>query len=190
MINVIYFLVTTFFTLVFFLLWGRILLRLNRISALTPVSQMIYQLTNPLVKPIEGIFNPEKTRSIHYDWACLTMIVILEFIKFIIISLLLYATLMPLGYLLLFVCADLVMQPCNLLFYLILLRVIMSWISPEWQRKNPVGDAVYKITEPLLAFGRYLIPEISGFDFSPLLILVILKAITIFMSSSLPARLI
>lgn len=187
--SVIYFLVSVSFAFVLFILWSRILVRLNRISVLTPVSQMIYHFTNPLVKPFSNLINPQKVKSIHYDWACLATIIVVEFIKFILISLLLYGALMPMGYLLLFVFADLIMQPCNLLFYLILARVIMSWVNPSWQDITPLGNIVKKITEPLLDFGRYLTPNISGFDFSPLVILVILKAITIFMSASLPARL-
>jgi YggT family protein len=149
---------------------------------------MVKTFTDPLVKPLEKLFPAKKAKPSRYDWPCFIVIVIVEIIKFTLLSFLLYKAMMPLGYLLLFVFADLIVQPCNLLFYIILIRVIMSWVNPTWH--HPVVDVMRKITDPLLAFGRSLIPDISGFDFSPFIILILLKVITLFMSASLPIRLI
>ncbi|HFD2358171.1 TPA: YggT family protein, partial [Legionella pneumophila] len=40
-----------------------------------------------------------------------------------------------------------------------------------------------------LRLGRIIVPDISGFDFSPFIIMVILKIITLFLSASLPWKL-
>ncbi len=84
----------------------------------------------------------------------------------------------------LYLVADLIIQPCNILFYAILIRAIMSFVNPTWQ--HPLAYFLYQLTEPLLILGRRIIPNISGFDFSPLIIMVILKVITLFIESNLP----
>ncbi len=183
-----YFLITLFFSLFLFALWARIILRYFKISPRHSVAQAINTLTDPVVKPIEGVISAGKAYSPRYDWVCFVVIVVTEFIKFIILGFLLYKTMMPLGYLVLFVVADLIAQPCNLFFYIILVRVIMSWINPKWQ--HPLAEVIKTVSDPLLALGRHLIPDISGFDFSPYIILIILKVITLFMSASLPLRLV
>ncbi|KTD24485.1 MULTISPECIES: YggT family protein [Legionella] len=183
-----HFLVSLFFGLVLLLLWARMFLRYFKISPLHPVSQMINTFADPLIKPVQGLIPSDKAHPSRYDWACLAVIFIVEVIKYILLSFFLYGTMMPLTYLFVFVLADLISQPCNLLFYLILIRVVMSWVKPDWH--HPVEEVIRKITDPLLALGRYLIPDISGFDFSPFIIMIILKAIVLFMSASLPLRLI
>ncbi|MBA2650824.1 MAG: YggT family protein [Tatlockia sp.] len=185
---VIHFLVTLFFSLVLFLLWGRIFLRYFKISSLHPISQSINSLVDPFIRPITNRLSAKTKRPSRYDLACFMLIIIVEIVKYIILSFLLYHTMMPLGYLILFVIVDLVVQPCNLLFYLILIRVIMSWVNPNW--RNPLEEVIRAITNPILAFGRSFIPVISGIDFSPFIILVILEVITLFMTASLPIRLV
>ena len=64
----------------------------------------------------------------------------------------------------------------------------MSWINPRWQ--HPLADLLRLVTEPLLRLGRRIIPDISGFDFSPYVMLIMLKVITLFISESLPMHLI
>ena len=69
-----YFLVTLFFSLVLFVLWARIALRYFRISALHPVSQVINNLSNPLIQPIERLVYPKKTTYKRYDWVSFSLI--------------------------------------------------------------------------------------------------------------------
>ncbi|MFA5959327.1 MAG: YggT family protein [Tatlockia sp.] len=183
-----YFLITLFFSLLLFVLWARIFLRFAKISTLNPMSRLIYTVTDVLVKPIDGLVSPKKPQLRRYDGACFIALVLVEFVKFIVLSFLFYGALMPVSYLLLFVFADLVVQPCNLLFYLILIRVVMHYMNPDW--KTPFAEVIYKVTEPVLSYGRCVIPNISGFDFSPFIILLVLKVVTIFMTASLPLKLI
>ncbi|KTC77046.1 YggT family protein [Legionella brunensis] len=186
LIAVTYFLVELFFNLILFVLWLRIALRYFRISALHPASQLIYRLTNPIVHPIERLIYSENTPLKQYDWVSFALIIVIEIIKYLIIGLIFHGLLLPVSYLLLFAFTDLIVQVCNLLFYLILIRVVMSWVNPTWQ--HPFLDIMKLITEPLLEIGRRIVPDISGFDFSPFIILVILKVITLFMEASLPFR--
>ncbi|KTD25031.1 YggT family protein [Legionella israelensis] len=181
------FLVSIFFTLVIFSLWLRIAIRFFRISAINPASQIIYKITNPIVLPLNHIFNIEYKASNRYDWTTFAALVVVEFIKIIIVSLLVFGALIPFTFILVYVLADLIIQPCDLLFYIILIQVVLSWVSPALQ--HPVLDVIRIITAPFLNFGRKIIPDISGFDFSPFIILIILKVITLFINHSLPWRL-
>lgn len=56
-------------------------------------------------------------------------------------------------------------------FYLIFVRIIMSWIPG--MRYSAFGDIIYKLTEPYLGFFRNFIPPLSlgggGIDFSPII---------------------
>ena len=54
------------------------------------------------------------------------------------------------------------------LFIVVLIRVAFSWVSPF--PTNPVSRLAFRITEPLLAPIRRLIPPVSGLDLSPLVL--------------------
>lgn len=186
LISVSYFLITLFFDLLLFALWIRIALRYFGVTLLHPVGHLIYSLTNPIVQPLERLVYRGKPVVKQYDWVTLGLIFIVELIKFFIIALVFHGVLLPISFLIIFALADAIIQVCNLLFYIILIRVVMSWINPAWQ--HPILDIMKLITDPLLDLGRRIIPDISGFDFSPFIILILLKVIALFMQASLPFR--
>jgi len=184
-----YFLFALFFSLLSFVLWVRLALRYFRISSLHPMNQSINKLTDPIIKPFSHLFpTTNKKRLNRYDWPCFVLLVLVELIKFSLINLLFLGAMLPWVFVPLYTVADLIIQPCNLLFYAVLARVIMSWVNPHWQ--HPIADLLHIITEPLFRLGRLIIPDISGFDFSPYVIMIILKVITLFISASLPMHLI
>ncbi len=180
-----YFLFSTFFSLLLFTLWLRFALRYFRVSSLHPVSQTINQITNPVIKPFQVLFKSANTRTNRYDWACLCALVVCELIKFSLLALLFMGAFPSLLFLLIYTLSDLIIQPCDLLFYAIIIRVVISWINPV--RQNPVAEVLYLVTEPLLLPARRWIPPVSGIDFSPFVVLILLKVITLFVSASLPA---
>jgi YggT family protein len=179
-----FFLFSLFFSAVIYSLWVRIALRYLRISSLTQFSQLISTITDPLVNPFNFVLKQKYKPGQKYDWMAFGVLILVELIKIITLSLLVFHAIMPVVFLLLYVLADLIIQPCNLLFYAILIRVIMSYANPRWQ--HPVADFLRLLTEPLLILGRKIIPDISGFDFSPIIMMIILKIITLFISASLP----
>lgn len=183
LVSVGYFLFSLIFNLAIFILLVRIILRFFRISSLHPFAHMIYDLTNPIIEPVEKLFKSAK-RVHPNDWFSLGVLFFVELVKFILLGLLLYKTFLPFTYLILFASADIVVQLCNLLFYIILIRLILSWVNPTWN--HPSLDIIKFVTNPLFALGRRIVPNISGFDFSPFIILIILKVITLFISASLP----
>lgn len=178
-----FFLVGSLFGIITLTLWIRIALRYYRISTLNQFSQMICSLTDPVLNPINRLF---KIQLRKYDWICFAVLVLVEFLKIICLSLLVFSKIIPFPYICIYVVADLIIQPLNLLFYAIIIRVVMSYTNPNW--RHPVADFLYTITEPLFVLGRRIVPNISGFDFSPFIMMMILKIITLFISNSLPWR--
>lgn len=185
LLTVTHFLLNIFFSLVIFILWIRLFLRYYRISTLHPISQLIYRVTNPVLAKLERMIYPKGQLLPRYDWVCFVFLLIVEWLKFSLLALIMLGGLLPLHYLFIYIAADLIVQPCNLLFYALVIRVIMSWVNPLW-RQHPAADILLFMTEPLISLGRRIIPDISGFDFSPFIIMVILKVITLFVQATLP----
>ena len=72
------------------------------------------------------------------------------------------------------------MEPANFLGQLIdvytvvvFIAVVVSWLS--LREDNPVVRVTRTLTEPVLAPIRKLIPSASGLDFSPMILLVLLR---------------
>ncbi len=64
----------------------------------------------------------------------------------------------------------------TLLWILVFARVLMSWVDP--MGRGPISAFLFQLTEPLLAPIRRLLPPAGGFDFSPLIVLLVLGAIS------------
>ena len=181
-----FFLISLSFGLIIYSLWSRIALRYFRVSPLTELGRLIAMITNPLVRPLHLLLRQEYKPGQKYDWIAFIVLVCAEMFKIICLSFLAFYALMPLPFILLYTLADLIIQACNLLFYAILIRVIMSYVNPHWQ--NPFADLLGLITAPLLKQGRRIIPVVAGFDFSPMVIILLLEIITLFIKASLPWR--
>ncbi|MCX7681563.1 MAG: YggT family protein [Anaerolineae bacterium] len=72
--------------------------------------------------------------------------------------------------------ATLLLRLTNLAFTLysaaIIIRAFLSWFNVSYH--HPVGRFLFEITEPLLAPLRRYVPIIGGFDFTPMVALVLL----------------
>lgn len=64
----------------------------------------------------------------------------------------------------------------TVLWVLILARVIISWTNPRGG--GSLVAFVYQVTEPILAPIRRVLPPTSGIDWSPLIAMLVLGAIT------------
>lgn len=63
------------------------------------------------------------------------------------------------------------------LFELILLaRVLMGWL-PGLDRSHPIARFLIDVTEPILAPIRKALPDMGGFDFSPLIVFLIIQVL-------------
>ncbi|MCK5214557.1 MAG: YggT family protein [Candidatus Omnitrophica bacterium] len=68
----------------------------------------------------------------------------------------------------------------SVLWWLILIRALISWVSPD--PFNPIVQALYRFTEPVLQLIRNIMPFSGGMDFSPLIaffLIVFLKSFVV-----------
>ena len=63
---------------------------------------------------------------------------------------------------------------CQILTIAIFIRAILSWFSP---RPNALTLLLDRITEPILAPLRRIVPQAGMFDFTPLAAIILLQLI-------------
>lgn len=64
---------------------------------------------------------------------------------------------------------------CEVLTLLILVRVVVSWVSPG--QTNMLTNILFQVTEPILGPLRRIIPRVGMFDLSPIVAIILLQAI-------------
>ena len=75
----------------------------------------------------------------------------------------------------------LILTIINIYFWIILAMVIMSWLIAFGivNRSNPyvrqIGQALERLTEPLLRPIRRLLPDLGGIDISPIILLIAMQ---------------
>lgn len=73
----------------------------------------------------------------------------------------------------------------SILYWLILIRALISWVNPD--PYNPIVQFLYKVTEPILEPIRRLLPAALrfGIDISPIIAFLILMFLRSFLVSTL-----
>ena len=71
----------------------------------------------------------------------------------------------------------------TLMFWAILIRALMSWVSPD--PSNPLVRGLIQVTDPVLRPAQRLIPPIGGLDLSPVVVLLAIEFLRIFIVNSL-----
>ena len=152
----------------------RIVLQWVNTDLRNPVMALIVKLTNAPLKPICRI-----VPTLHgIDFAAIVLLLGLELIKLVLlVSLQTQGELANVSGLLILAFAELLNQLINIFFYTILGLAILSWLSPL--AHGPMIEIFYRISEPLMRPVRRIMPTVSGFDLSPIPVLIGLKLITI-----------
>jgi len=63
----------------------------------------------------------------------------------------------------------------NIVFFLLVIRIILSWVNPD--PYNEIVQIIYRITEPILAPFRRLPLQMGGMDFSPIIAFLVLSVL-------------
>ncbi len=71
-----------------------------------------------------------------------------------------------------FIVAQLLIYALEIFIVVLLIRVVFSWISQSPYPTNAVTRLAYRITEPVLAPIRRLLPSMSGIDLSPMVVML------------------
>ena len=70
---------------------------------------------------------------------------------------------------------DLIRVLCQILTVAIILRAVLSWFSPR--PSNMVAVILLRVTEPVLAPLRRIIPRAGMLDFSPMVAIILLQVV-------------
>lgn len=137
-----------------------------------PLAQAILRLTSPVIIPVRRIV-PSVGRL---DTATVLVAFIIEYLVLLI---LVTITQRPAGILDLTITsvANLVVLSLRLFVFAIIVRIILSWVSPGGY--NPATAIIHTLTEPLLRPFRRIIPSLGGLDISPVFAIILLLAATI-----------
>jgi YggT family protein len=154
-------LVEVLFGLVVALFVLRVLLQLVRANFHNPVCQFFYKATNPVLMPLRKLLPPLRRLDtagtlVAYLLECLKVWLLTAFGGF---ALNLSGTLV-LGF------AELVAFLLMLYFWLILVRVVLSFVGQG--SYHPMVPLIAQLTDPVLRPIRRVLPDLGGFDFSPL----------------------
>jgi YggT family protein len=167
------FLIQSIFDLYIFILLLRVVLQWVNTDSRNPLFVLIAKLTNPPLNPLCRIIP-----NLHgIDLAAIVLLLGLETIKIAFLVGLQVNTPPHLGGLFIIAFAELLHQLINIFFYAILGLTLLSWISPLAQ--GPLVEILVRISEPLIRPIRTILPSFSGFDFSPLVLIVGLKVLSI-----------
>ena len=172
------FLVNTLFDLYLMVVIIRIWLQLARADFYNPFSQFVVKATHPIVGPMRRFLPPLGS----LDTASVVLALAVVVIKFVILSLMAGADI-NLPIILLVALVSVLKQAGVLLFWMLILRAILSWVS---QGHNPIEMVMAQLTEPLVAPIRRILPPMGGLDFSVMIFMFGLIFINKLLSQYVP----
>ncbi|WP_119344527.1 YggT family protein [Facilibium subflavum] len=177
--NVGLFLIDIIFSIFVYAVLLRFFLQWVKADFYNPLCQLIIRVTDPLLRPlrkvIPGFFG--------VDCAAILLAYLVTLLQLIFTSILIVgAANIPWHFVWLAAIIKLILTMVTLYIWLIVIRAIASWFVQGMY--NPIIAALFQLTEPLLSKARRIIPVTkSGFDFSPIIVIIVLICIQIFITS-------
>jgi YggT family protein len=162
------FLCDTLFSFYMIMVLLRILLQWVRADFYNPFCQTVLKMTNFFVIPLRRVI------PAYYgiDCASVLLLLLLAFFKqgiLILIETGIWAH--PMGLLLLGI-ADIFELIFYIYIFCVIVLVVVSWLNPV--RSNPLIHIATQLVTPLLIRIQRVLPTMSGFDLSPMVLTIIL----------------
>ena len=145
----------------------RVLLQWVRANFYNPICQFLYKATNPVLMPLRKVIPAWR----NLDIAGITLAWLATALKLVLLYATVGQTLGVLG-LAVLALADLIDFVLLLYIVLVLVRVVLGFVGAD--SYHPVVPLVMQLTEPVLRPFRRLIPNVSGLDFSPMIVLLVI----------------
>ncbi|MCG6200771.1 YggT family protein [Psychromonas antarctica] len=162
--NAVNFLVNTLFDLYLMVVLLRVWLQVARADFYNPFSQFIIKATQPIVAPLRKLI-PSLGG---WDTATILFAFAVACLKVVSLILIAGASLNPMV-ILISGLVILLTAVFKLIFWVLILRAILSWVS---RGQNPIEAVMIQLTEPLLAPVRRFIPPMGGLDLSMVVVLI------------------
>jgi YggT family protein len=176
MLDALIFLVRTFADLYLLTFLLRFIMQWARANHYNPLSQVVFKVTNPLVVPARRLL----PSVAGIDVPTLVVLIVLEIVVTFALLRLVGLSL-PIPRLLFYSLLRLI--SLVLWFYVgaLIIYAVLSWFAQP--SRNLMAMLLGQLVEPLLRPARRMLPPIGGFDLSVLLVIVLLQATTIIVSS-------
>ncbi len=175
----LYFIIKTITQLYLLVLLLRLWLPLLRADFRNPLAQGILRFTSPLVVPLRRLL-PSIGRL---DTATVVVAFAIQYLIVIVLLAIFGRTAATVDVLLTTV-IELTILSLNLFFFVILIKIILSWVAPHTH--NPATALLNTLSEPMLRPFRRIIPPVGGLDISPIFAIVLLQAAVIFLQTLKP----
>lgn len=169
--NAFQFLVEIVFDLFLMVVLLRFWLQLVKADFYNPLSQFVIKATAPLVNPLRRIIPGLGG----VDLASLVLAFIIAFAKISTVMLLFSAQFDPVNAVILGA-LTLLKEAFNLVFWVLILRAILSWVS---QGNNLIEAVFHQLTEPMCRPIRKILPPLGGLDLSILVLIIGLQFLQI-----------
>lgn len=170
--NATHFLISTIFELYLMVVLLRLWLQLARADFYNPFSQFVVKATHPVVAPLRRVLPSIGS----LDTATLVLALAVSMAKVAVIGLVLGAGNINIISVLVTGSLELVKEMFNLMFWVLIIRALLSWVS---QGHNPIELVLHQLTDPILSPIRRIIPPMGGLDLSVLVALILLQFINI-----------
>lgn len=166
------FLIEAVFGFYMVIVFLRLLLQLSRADFYNPICQFLVKATNPPLKPLRRVI----PGLMGIDMASVLLLVVLQMLKLFLLATaagvsLAFANLAVISI------GQLIELLLNIYWVSILIQIILSWVGPGGH--NPLTAILYTLNEPIMRPARRMIPPISGFDLSPILVFIIIGLLKI-----------
>lgn len=162
------FLIDSLFSLYILAVILRFLLQCVRADFYNPISQFLLKITHPPLKFLRRYIPP--IRKI--DTASIVLALLLQMITDVTI-LFLQQVNTSIITLTLISFSQLISLSLNIFIFAIFVQALLSWFNPN--NYNPAIALLTHLTNPILNFCRRFIPDLSGFDLSPLVAIILLQ---------------
>lgn len=161
------FLVQFVIGMVIFILMLRFLLRATHADWRHPIVNFTAKVTNPICLPVNAVIKPKG----RWDYSALITAGVIQALFIVFIG---WMTGKDFGALFVVLASvtEVLNQLLDMMFWLIIIQVILSWVSPQY---NPNTEIFNQITNPILAPFRKFIPPIGGMDLSPIFAILAIK---------------
>jgi YggT family protein len=169
LIQAVIFLITTVFDIYLLAVVLRFLLQLFRADFYNPISQFLVKITNPPLRYIRRVVPGYKGQ----DWSSLVLMLVIKSFEITIVYLLSTGSLLAISSLIILSIAGILEIIVHVFMIAIFIQIILSWVNPG--AYNPATVILYRLTEPVLAPARKVLPPISGLDLSPILVIIALQ---------------
>ena len=171
MTQVLLFLINTLFLLYIVAVMLRFLLQWVKADFYNPFCQFLMKLTNPLLLPLRKLI----PGWFGLDLAAVALMWVLQIVEIALIE---WIVSVPISAVIVIsALMQLIMLLLNLYFYLLLVRAVLSWVSPY--QGSPMQILLIQLTEPLLKPVRSIVKPVHGFDLSPLALMILIQVVLI-----------